>query len=148
MGASSEGVGQGRSLRVLFSLTMRLRKKKSIHNRFILLFYIPPDSFAKKNDGITLSPCPPPVESPRLSLFHHASVFLVGYCIWNINRQPFKATMFFIFYFFVAQFAAPNDGMASAPHVWPRLCTLTNISSTANANFWLVVVSSDQKMAT
>ncbi len=49
LGASLEGVGWVQSSSVLFSLTMRLRKKNiSIHKRFILLFYIPPDSFATK----------------------------------------------------------------------------------------------------
>jgi hypothetical protein len=54
----------------------------------------------------------------------------------------------FFFYFFVAQFATPNNGMASAPHILPSSCTFPNISPTANANFWLIVVMSNQKMAT
>jgi hypothetical protein len=46
---------------------------------------------------------------------------------------------FVYFYFFVAQFAAPNDGMASAPHIPPRSCALPNIPPTTNANFgWLL----------
>jgi hypothetical protein len=52
------------------------------------------------------------------------------------------------FFFVVAQFAAPNNGMVSAPHVPPRSCALPNIPPTPNANFWLVVVLSNQKMAT
>jgi hypothetical protein len=40
------------------------------------------------------------------------------------------------FIFFFAQFAAPNNGMASAPHVPPRSCALLNIPPTANTNFW------------
>jgi hypothetical protein len=55
---------------------------------------------------------------------------------------------FFYFYFDIAQFATPNDGMASAPHVPPRSYALPNIPPTMNANFWLVVVLSDQTMAT
>ncbi len=150
-GASSEGVGQGRSSRVLFSLRMRLRKKNiSLHKQIYFIILHPSRLFRHQNDGITLSPRPPPVESPCLSLLHHTHVFLVGCCIWNIDRQPFKfKTMkFFIFNFFVAQFAAPNNGMASAPYVLPRSCALPNIPPTVNADFWLVVVLSDQKMAT
>jgi hypothetical protein len=56
-GASLEGVGQGRSARVLFCLTMRLREKNiSIHNRFISLFYIPLDSFVTKTIELHLPP--------------------------------------------------------------------------------------------
>ncbi len=45
----------------------------------------------------------------------HANVFLVGCCIWNIDRQSFKATTFFLFYFIAAQFATPNDGIIWRP---------------------------------
>jgi hypothetical protein len=49
LGASLEGVGQALSLRVLFTLKIRPRKKLiSIHNGLFLLFYIPQDSFAVK----------------------------------------------------------------------------------------------------
>jgi hypothetical protein len=55
----------------------------------------------------------------------------------------------FIFIFVVAQFGTPNNGMAFVPHtLLPRLCTLPNIPPTANTKFWLVVVLSNQKMAT
>ncbi len=51
--------------------------------------------FRHQNNWIMLSPRPPPVEYPCLALLRNARVFLVGCCIWNINRQPFKATAFF-----------------------------------------------------
>jgi hypothetical protein len=35
-----------------------------------------------------------------------------------VNRQPFKATVYFILNIFVDQFAAPNDGTVS-PHALP-----------------------------
>jgi hypothetical protein len=145
-GASLEGVGRGWSSRVLFSLMMRLRKKKSIHNRFILLFYIPPDFFASKTMESCFPHAPPP-----LNLLAFLS-FLMPMCFWLVVAfviliGSHLRLQRFYFYFVVAQFAAPKVGMASAPHVPPRSCSLPNIPPTKNANFWLVVVLSDQKMA-
>ncbi len=75
---------------------MRLRKKIFFYSQqiyFIILY--PVRLFRHQNDGIRLSPHSHPAESPCLSLLHHACMFLVGYCVWNIKQQLFKATTFF-----------------------------------------------------
>jgi hypothetical protein len=132
-----EGVWRRWSLRVLFSLMMPLRKKNiSIHNRFILLFHIPPDSFATKTMESRFPQAPP--LSNLLTFLSSVTpacfLFVVAFEI-SIGSH-LRPRRFFHFLFFVAQFAAPNDGMASAPLVPPRSCALPNIPPTAKANFW------------
>ncbi len=129
-----EEVGRGQSLRVLFSLTMRLRKKNiSIHNRFILLFCIPPDSFTTKTMESRF-PHAPPLSNllAFLSLVTPACFWLV--VAFEILISSHLRPRHFVVVV-VAQFAAPNNGMASAPHVPPRSCALPNIAPTANTNF-------------
>ncbi len=53
--------------------------------------------FCYQNNEITHSLRSSPVKSLCFSLLHHAHMFLVGCCIWNIDQRPFKATKFFIF---------------------------------------------------
>jgi hypothetical protein len=123
------------------------KKNISIHKRSILLFYIPPDSFATKTME---SHFPHALPLPNLIAFLSS---FTPMCFWLVVAfkiligSHLRPQRLFVC-FFVAQFATPNDGMASAPHVPPRLCTLPNTPPTANAKFWLVVVLSDQKMAT
>ncbi len=133
--------------RVLYNWAYWPRKKLISELINLIFVFIPSQLNCPQNDGITLPLRSPLVKSPRLSLLCHAHVFLFGCCIWSIDWQPFKATANF-FFVVVAQFVAPNNSTASAPHVPPRSCTLPNIPPTANTNFWLVVVLSNQKMAT
>jgi hypothetical protein len=56
--------------------------------------------------------------------------------------------VFVSFVNFCQSIQQPNDGTASAPHIPPRLCTLSNILPAANTNFWLVDVLSNQTAAT
>ena len=58
---------------------------------------------------------------PSILPFVAAASFWLVVVFTIIDRRPFKATVYFIFYilyFFVAQFAAPNDGTVS-PHALP-----------------------------
>ncbi len=58
---------------------------------------------------------------PSILPFVAATSFWLVVVFTIINRRPFKAVVYFIFYilhFFVARFAAPNDGMVS-PHALP-----------------------------
>jgi hypothetical protein len=75
-------------------------------------------------------------------------------CFWLVvvccfaDWRPFKATTYFIFLFFVAQFAAPKR-YANAISLACRSARLPSIiPPNASANFWLVVVSIDEAAAT
>ncbi len=130
-----------------FCLVLRCGWEKNIsfHNRFFLLFYTPPDSFNTKTMESRFPHAPP------LSILLVFLSSVMPACFWLVVAFEISIGSHLRprhFFFFFAQFAAPNDCMASAPHVPPRSCALSNIPPTANANFWLVVVLSDQKMAT
>jgi hypothetical protein len=107
---------------------MRLRKK-TIHNRFILLFCIPPDSFATKMMESHL-PHAPPLSNLLAFL---SSVMPV--CFWLVVAfevligSHLRPQGFILFYFFIAQFAAPNDGIIwCPPHTFRPGCAPSPIS--------------------
>ncbi len=83
--------GQESRQRVLLNIVNLPRKKLISELIDFILVFIPSQLNCPQNDGIMLPPHSPLAESPCLSLLHHAPVFLVGCCIWNIDRQPFKA---------------------------------------------------------
>ncbi len=97
-----EGVGQGRSSRVLFSLMMQLRKYNiSIHNRSIFLFYIPPDFFATKTMESRF-PRTPPLSNllPFLSSITPACFWLVVAFEISIGSH-LRPRLFFLFFYSV-----------------------------------------------
>ena len=84
-------------------------------NKFILVF----TSYSISNTPKTME-----LHFPHASCLSHLPSILpsiVAACFWLvvafkiINRQPLKAMVYFIFFLFVAQFDAPNDGTVS-PH--------------------------------
>ncbi len=118
-----------RCARVLFNLADRPRKK--LITKLNNLFYVF-TSYSMSNAPKTMELC-----FPRASRLSHlpsilpslaAASFWLVVALIIIDRRPFKAAVYFILYiFFVAQFAAPNNGTVS-PHALPcpRASALTS----------------------
>ena len=113
-GASSEGVGRGRGARVLFNSAERPRKKliAKLNDLFyVFTFY-----------STSKAPKTMELHFPRASrLSHLPSIlpFVVAASFWLvvvfkiIDRRPFKAAVYFIFYIFCRSICRPKgwDGV-------------------------------------
>ena len=99
------------------------RPRKKIITNLNNLFYVFP-SYSMSNAPKTME-----LHFPRASRSSHLPSilpFIAATSFWLvvvfkiIDRRPLKAVVYFILilYFFVAQFATPNDGMVS-PHALP-----------------------------
>ena len=98
-GASAEGVGQGRCVRVSFNLADWPREKKSIHIKFILLICNPSISSPSKQCSST--PCTPShgcISSPfPLPPCPHVFLLVVA-CIHQTVAIKDNKVIFFIFF--------------------------------------------------
>jgi hypothetical protein len=75
-------------------------------------------------------------------------VFFVDFCFYHDVLQPFKAVMYFNFYFF-----SPHLPPSSSCKTLPPICSsaialLLHVPPTADTEFWLVVVSTGFIVAT
>ncbi len=108
-------------------------------DNFILVFNTLP-IYSHQNDWFA----PPPrslMVAPPLHTFlcHSSSFWLV--VVWKIiHRQPSKAKVYYIFTFFCHSNCRPNRCANVPPHAPPRRCLLSNISTTAVANSYLIDV--------
>jgi hypothetical protein len=94
-GASLEGVGQARSLRVLFSLTMRPRNFFSYSQQICVIILHPFRLVCHQNNKIALRPRPAPLLLPIRSLLSCFCLFLVVVVYEILNQQPSKANVHF-----------------------------------------------------
>ncbi len=69
-------------------------------------------------------------------------------CVPSSNGGHLRPRVRPSLYFFIAPFAAPNDGQPSSPHVPPQPRLLSITLPNIEADFWLVVVFPHQLAAT
>ncbi len=77
---------------------------------------------------------------PSILPFVAAASFWLVVALIIIDRRPFNAAVFYILYFFVDQFAAPNDGMVTPMRSLPSgLCSTTPPTGSADyrVDCWL-----------
>jgi hypothetical protein len=118
-GASSEGVGRGVSVRVLFNSADRPRKTIVTKLNDLLHVFT---SYSTSNAPKTTELCFPCASRsshlPSILPSVAAASFWLVVAFKIIDRRPFKAVVYFILYIFFDELAAPNDGTVS-PHALP-----------------------------
>ncbi len=97
------------------------------HDKFCFVFFLPPNSTAK-----TIWQRPPPswlscAPSPP-TISHCLGLLLVGCCVppYSGSHWSLRPHCSLYFNFLLAQFAAPNNGWTSSPHVPTQLHLLFN----------------------
>ena len=92
---------------------------------------------------LSCAPSPPTIS-------HRLGRLLVGCCVppSSGSHQNLRPRCSLYFYFLFAQFAAPNNGWTSSPHVPHRLHLLFNAPPAAAADLRLVVVFPHRVAAT
>jgi hypothetical protein len=142
-GASLEGVGRGQCARVLFNSADRPRKK--IITTLNDLFYVF-TSYSMPNAPKTMElrfPCTSCLSHlPSILTSIAATSFWLVDGLIIIDRRPFKAAVYFIFYIILSLKLLPQTMGGVPPHAPPptRLCS--NIPFTTSANYrvdyWLL----------
>ncbi len=139
-GASLEGVGWGWFTRVLLSLTMQPRKKKSINNGYILVLWLdwsllPPKQWHYISQaitpGLTSSPVSPP-PGPSISGWLLCVSSSIGSCL-----RPWHDSFYIIF---LLSQLSPKQWEDISPHAPTPTHPLSNIPPTPIIDFWLIVV--------
>jgi hypothetical protein len=108
-GASSEGVGQGRCARVLFNSADRPRKK--LITKINDLFYVytfNSTSNAPKTMELHFPCTSRSSHLPSILTYVVAASFWLVVALIIIDRRPFKAAVYFIFYIFLSINSLPQ----------------------------------------